>query len=397
MLPALPPEAQLLILCGQEEQNDSAIETLVSGGIEWSQAVALAFHANALASFARRVIPIAGKRIPEEDLDRIRILAMTAEFQQAQLEKRLEDSLDHLAGVGIQPVLLKGAGLAATVYRSFQERPMGDIDLLIDRSEAELAKETLLRGGWVRDDATPGDDFYEGHHHLPPMEDASGSGVGVELHTDLFSSGNPFEALGRIIQDEARSVIWKGREVLVPREAPHLVYICLHFAWSHQLHRGAWRTFRDVCVLAERAPLDWDEVVELAERTNGVSCCYWTLRFAAGIAGADVPESVLSRLRPADPSLLRERLDRHFIQQLFPLGSKCPSISVDRWVWRLAIRPVRSGHGGSRPWHHDADFLCHSSDRAAEGRGKVVSHIRNRHRWQAYLRAILRDPYPPPV
>ena len=46
-------------------------------------------------------------------------------------------------------VLLKGAALALTVYGSFVERPMSDVDLLVARGDAPRARDALLAAGWV--------------------------------------------------------------------------------------------------------------------------------------------------------------------------------------------------------------------------------------------------------
>ena len=126
------------------------------------------------------------------------------------LEQLLAGALDTLARENIEVVLLKGAGLAATVYGSFTARPMYDVDMLLRPDDAPHAWNALRRAGWVHDEEECPPEFYASHYHLPPLDDAQGTGLAVELHsapTDgaVLLSGDAretCEALGRALDIE---------------------------------------------------------------------------------------------------------------------------------------------------------------------------------------------------
>ena len=384
LLASLPVEARVVLQLGDDAPHRWQAEGALPEHIDWTRMVALAADANMVSLLSDGIAPPIGD--PSEVHDQIRSLAMTAEFRQARLADLLASVLSRLGAAGIDVVPLKGAALAIATYRSFGERPMGDIDLLVRRGDAERARQEMLGAGWETEPGLAGAS-YEHHHHLPPLLDPGGSGVALELHTDLFPTGHPFEPLRRLLWSGAERVEWQGRPVHVPRPAHHLVYVALHLAWSHQMGFGGVRALRDMRTLIERHAPDWDGVCQVATTVRGGSGCYWTLRLARHLAGAEVPKAVLARLRPPGPEALHKALERHFAHQLFPLPSRCPSISIGRAAWRLAMRPGWSGHGRTRPWDHAADF--HDGGHPPGLGARVTGHLRDRSRWHLYLRALL--------
>lgn len=65
-------------------------------------------------------------------------------------ERELRRLLGRLAAAGVDALLLKGAGLAYTVYPAPHLRPRGDVDLLIAGADLAAADRALLDGGWLR-------------------------------------------------------------------------------------------------------------------------------------------------------------------------------------------------------------------------------------------------------
>src|SRR5215211_4014964 len=63
----------------------------------------------------------------------------------SRLDQATVDVLDACAAVGVEPLLLKGAALARTLYRSDESRGYSDVDLLV-------ASEDLAAVGQILDD-----------------------------------------------------------------------------------------------------------------------------------------------------------------------------------------------------------------------------------------------------
>jgi hypothetical protein len=330
--------------------------------------------------------------IPAEPARHLSRMAAMWDFRMLHLQGRLVQALAALAEVGIEVVLLKGAGLASTVYGSFAERPMYDLDLLVRPEHADAAWNTLLRAGWTHDEEARPAEFYREHHHLPPLDDPSGTGLSLELHTSPWSGA--VELSNDAMWELARPVEIGGRRAFVPCVSHQILHLATHFAWSHVFRSGAWRTCRDLRQLVSGAEVDWEEFVHLARDARGTTCCYWTFSIARSLANVAIPDSVLEALRPPRPQPILRALERHFTGVLFRFGpAQCPSIRVEKALWSAGICPRWSGHHRLRPWTRDPIW---ASLRGEPGpvalRARLRRHLTRASAWGDYLAAVVAGP-----
>ena len=145
-LASLSPEAQLLLLTAGGEKNDQAIRALLARPVDWPKLTWLSEQERATPVLWRRLSAIASLPEAAQPLHR---MAMVSEFRMSHLESRLLAALDTLTEAEIEPVLLKGAALALTVYGSFVARPMSDVDLLVPREHVLRARDALLSASWA--------------------------------------------------------------------------------------------------------------------------------------------------------------------------------------------------------------------------------------------------------
>src|SRR5690606_17461310 len=118
-------------------------------------------------------------------------------------------ALDTLSAEDIDVILLKGAGLATTVYGSFGARPMYDVDLLVAPEHALRAWNALRANGWVHDEVERPAEFYSTHYHLPPLDDPLRTGLALELHPSLTDGA--IELDSEEIRQNARAIDVHGR------------------------------------------------------------------------------------------------------------------------------------------------------------------------------------------
>lgn len=397
-LSMLSPEAELLLLTagggeagggGRAVPGDRRIRELVAGELDWEKLGWLAERERAAPVLWGQLhsMGVQAADLPPEAAH-LQRLAMVSEFRMMHLEQRLAESLAALSHAGIDVMLLKGAALAVTVYGSFVQRPMVDLDLLVRDGEARRAREVLLRAGWVSSGLEELEGFYRGHHHLAALEDGRGLDVQLELHTGLFFEGNPFRFPTSELWQRAVPVTVRGGRAFVPSAHDQLLHLCLHFAWSHMMTTGAWRTFRDLRVLLAAGGVRWDEFIQLARASRGGSCCYWTLRLARDLVGVEIPDRVLGALRPPLPESGLDRVERHFTYHLLPTEALCPSVFVARTMWRVGMRPRWSGHGAVRPWDRNEELLV-GGRRPDSGVRRAVYQLRNVRGWTRYARSVL--------
>jgi hypothetical protein len=383
-LGTLEPEARILMLTAGGPATDEALRELVRAPFRWPLLWALAEREKAVPVLWRRLATVGGvSQAPQEH----RQLALVHDFRAAHLEEVLGRVLDTLATARVEAILLKGAALAVSVYPRFGDRPMGDLDLLIDRRDAETAQRALRENGWYSEDEPSA--VYVDHHHLPPLLAKDGS-TALELHTGLFA-GRPFSFGAEEVRAGATTVEWKGRRVRVPDPHHLLVHLCTHFAFSHEFTGGVWRAIRDVQALVAGGSLSWERVVREARAAGATRECYWTLRLARALAGVDVDAGALRALEPGMPAAVLTLLERHFLTLIVPSAQACPSTAVTRAAWTLALKPKR---GGPRPWDPDEQFLeeVWRQPRATKpAAGRFVAQVANVRRWREYLALVLRS------
>jgi len=346
----LTPEAALLFATAGPADQDDRIRRLAGADLRWDHLLWLAVR--------ERVVPVVWRRLealalpmPRDVQEAFRRQTMVAAFAAARIETGLATLLEALHREGIEPVLLKGAALASTVYPGFRDRPMCDLDVLVRPEDGPRSRDIALAAGWLPVEAYEAAD-YGRHHHLAPLIDPTGV-VGLELHTDLFPAGSPFGGFAQAVH--RRSEPHPSGFGRVPLPVHATMHLCLHLAWSHTMQFGGWRAFRDLHHLVVDGRVDWEDFRLEAGRMGATSCCYWVLRLARDLSGVSTPETDLAGLRHPGTSLEQVVLARHFAAGLDLPGRRCPSLALQRALWRRAIRPKRSGHGSSLPWSESVD------------------------------------------
>lgn len=387
---SLAPEARLLFLMARDDAEPDSIKSILEGGVNWPLLSGLTVVSRAGPAVWAELKHQPEHLVPAEARDHLRQFAMVTSLRMSHLEERMWQVFSALEAAGIEVIILKGAALALDVYGSFSERPMSDLDILVRPEESERARAVLLDTGWTSDQLPEArQDFYQGHHHMAPLKDAHGTELKLEIHTSLFAEHDPF------VIDSAE--LWESsvlrevgdRRIRVLAQRYQLLHLCVHFAWSHTLQSGSWRTFRDLHALSRKYEIDWKEFAELAERVKAGTAAYWALRLATTLALFPAPDWLLDRLRPPLPEMALRRVETHFAHHALPGDTRCPSVSLTRKIWEIGIRPEQSGHGPARPWLREDIFLRQIHPEAQTAGTKLRRHWSNLADWVAYGRRIL--------
>jgi hypothetical protein len=383
-------EERLLLLTAGGAANDETIRESLRGDVDWPRFLALAQVERAVPVVHARLRTLGGDLVPADTLEQMRRLALVSDFAMLHLETRLRESLRALDAANVRVMLLKGAALAHMAYAGARQRPMSDIDLLVDPSNALLAHRVLLGNGWRDLDGGVPASVYERHHHLPPLVDVRSPQLQLEVHTALFPLRQPFAFDTSSLWTRATPLGPAFPRTSVPAPAHALLHACLHFVWSHQARFGVWRTIRDVDALTRAGTFDWDTFIETARATRGATSCYWTFRITERAAGVSVPAWVVDALRPPRSRVVLQASERHFLRNLFPVENACPSVTLDHALWELAVMPGWSGHGDIRPWDEESDFVA-----PGETGGRPSAPPRERLRRflasSGYIRTLLRS------
>jgi hypothetical protein len=214
-------------------------------------------------------------------------------------ERELGRVLASLAAAGITPLLLKGAHLAFTLYRSPDRRPRLDTDLLIKEKERDGLKACLASLGYRPTPHVTGEVAFTQFHYR--RIDESGASHALDIHWRI--------AVPKLFADRLTYDDLRRDSVAVPRLGPHalapspplaLLVACLHRTAHHgSTTRLLW--LYDLHLLATAfSDRDWHTVVARAELCGLTPVVAAGLEHAAERLGTVVPPSVLGRLHAAN-------------------------------------------------------------------------------------------------
>ena len=222
---------------------------------------------------------------------------------------RLEQALDLLLAAGIRPVALKGVDVLHRLYRSFDERSLDDVDLLVPREQRDAAIATLERAGFSGPTGPERAHWFRSSFELP-LTSPGPVGVAFEIHWSLGQEMRyRIDTAGLLARAVPLDV--GGRSILRLDEHDAVAHLLLHHVQHYFDRRLKWVI--EVGRLAQSPGFSWPRV---SERLTA-----WGGRAAAGLA--------LAHVRKLFPEMLAvEAYD-----------------AVPAATWRLlATLPLRASH-----------------------------------------------------
>ena len=208
---------------------------------------------------------------------------------------------------GIRTMILKGAALSALYYRDGGVRPMSDVDVLVPYHQAVQALACLAQMGWHPSSRSLAEDL-RFRHAAQLLND---KGREFDLHWHVF-----YECL----RPDADEDLWRRA---VPTQMLHiatqtlgpadiLLHTVVHGISWNQLPPIRWIADAMVILRSAGKEMDWDLLLEQAERRRLL------LRFRRGLCylrdtfDAPVPDDVIRRLNARRPSY-GERIEYSYI------------------------------------------------------------------------------------
>jgi hypothetical protein len=211
--------------------------------------------------------------------------------------RELRAVLHHLAGVGVHPVLFKGAALAHSCYRQPWLRPRGDVDLLVRDVDEPLVRSVMEDAGYQRPSDVDGNRITRQFHYRKRC--LSSLDYAFDFHRrisepEVFADLPSFEVLSR----SAVELPPLGPHARTPDDVHSLLIACVHRVAHHNDAQDLIWLY-DIHLLAQRlTPAMWDVFVALAARTGTRAICAHGLGQAAAAFGTGIPGTVPTALRP---------------------------------------------------------------------------------------------------
>lgn len=173
----------------------------------------------------------------------IRMKTVCLQNMQEQVKMRytLEKAWQALVDAGIEPVLMKGVGLAA-LYPEPQMRQWGDIDVFVGKEQYHPAC-AAMRGAFPK--ALKFDEELDHYKHYNLIAD----GVSIEVHRVTMALTHPVDKRRYAEMEEygranSERLMLNGLEVAVFEPTFNALFVFMH-SWEHMMTNGA--SLRQLC------------------------------------------------------------------------------------------------------------------------------------------------------
>lgn len=196
------------------------------------------------------------------------------------------DAAQILVDAGIAVLFIKGAALIATCDATLGLRRMGDVDILVPEGEAERAADLLTAAGCQGSYQTYRA-AYESRVHS--WDCTTPAGFGIDLHWRAFKPAGDDSTMF----ETAQEATLLGRRVLVPSATESLLVAIANAFWRDG---PPMRWIADSLLLLQTGSIDWDVVLQRAERPGVMPGLTAGLDYLAREFGAPVPAAVLDEL-----------------------------------------------------------------------------------------------------
>ncbi|MBN2117191.1 MAG: nucleotidyltransferase family protein [Anaerolineales bacterium] len=204
---------------------------------------------------------------------------------------------------GIPVVVLKGACFALTIYPDIGLRPMGDLDVLVPASKLAEAVEIAESLGYADTipEASPGlHDLLS--HHACLQKSGSGS-ITLEIHNSLvadktFAYAVPVDWFWEQTEPLNGSSKNRFENLLVLTPTAQLLYAASHAMLQHGGDKAPLRWYYDLdqLIRSSGSRLDWDLLLEQAQKFAWSSALKAALAQTQDYFGTPVPDTVRIRL-----------------------------------------------------------------------------------------------------
>ena len=297
----IPPEGELLLSCVRTQIDPATrkrISQLIDEGPNWSYLCSTAARNNVVPLLRNGLLDTNPESVPQQVLDSLGDQVSTIVAANEDNLRLLLKVLDLFDEHEIPVVPFKGVTFALFVYGNLSLRPIGDIDLLVQRKDFLRARDLLIRHGYRH--------IYFGHAEVSTVQAQLGRDdgrTGIDLHYGLTPqyqhtnmpearAGSSFEPSERNTLTSNRThwffsldcaPLWKrlGRVSVENKELPVFSPEDLLLVASINGTKENWRALCRVCDIAElvraHPGMDWDRILE------EVNALHWERKFLLGL------------------------------------------------------------------------------------------------------------------
>ena len=224
----------------------------------------------------------------QNDYNSFSCTSMKREHEIKQILKQLNDS-------GIDVILLKGLYISETYYDNPAERPMCDVDLLVNFSELDKVSKILRMYGCSFESNLNADECKDFIQHLPII--TTPKGCAIEVHWKLTADFNDVLQVKYNIDE-----LWSTKEHIklynaecfVFKKEYLLIHLCVHI--TEDLFQQKILQLYDVFLILRKLDINWELLFQKAEAWNCSKAVYSVLSVIIEVFTVVLPELVYTKI-----------------------------------------------------------------------------------------------------
>jgi hypothetical protein len=322
------PVKQLMLLCTKarwREDEQETVKKLVKRLTEndWEDFIRLAKQHHLTGNLYQHLRSLNGL-VPRWIIDQLRKDYFTIAAHNLRLIKALKELSRGFSQNGIEFIPLKGVSLAERLCYDCARRPTGDLDLLVRAEDLNRAQGILEDMGYRSGQKSYSDRFIQRFfRHLGFM---GRNGVYVELHWNFFLPQLTSYDMTKVWENSLEKRIDGIR-----LKSLSINDMIIHLAINLRLHNfTGLKLYGDLyeALSIYREKIDWGYVIREAARNGQRTGLYYALYFCKRLLGGEVPDLVLSRLKPG---FLKDRIVRMWVNEKMIIKPKLNGARVHRY------------------------------------------------------------------
>jgi hypothetical protein len=322
-MPELRPEDQILLCAvrhAPDEEINEQLRQLLESDPDWTYLLATAERHCVVPLLHRHLSDnTAAAALPSQALKQLQHANSENTNSNLFLTGELIKLLNFLQANKIQAVPFKGPTLALAAYGDLGLRQFADLDILIDKRDLLKVKQLLIEQG------------FKPHPQLSHPQEAAlarfdcawnfvnAKKVMIDVHWNLLERHFACSVDLNGLRVRLQPITIAGKQFLTLSTEDMLLVLCLH-GFTHFWERLGW--ICDIAWLLERRKIDWQMLIQNAERMGGRRILSLGLLLARDLLQAPLPLEILTAVNddPTVGAIAKQVKEQLFVGESGPTG-----------------------------------------------------------------------------
>ncbi|MBF0118855.1 MAG: nucleotidyltransferase family protein [Desulfobacterales bacterium] len=294
----LVEEKLTILMCriSLDDEESKQLHILLSQPLNWSLLLEISQRAIILPLFFKHLSQEQFlKYVPKGVLTNLNTIYRNIALQNLRIQSQIKEILKSMQESNIPIILLKGAYLSNCLYDDIAIRPMGDIDILCQKSDMEKASEKIKEIGYKQFKFPQSSLHFTNSNHLIPFEKTNK--LSIEIHDYIFSAKDKnFEVMNNIWESAVPKKIY-GFPILSLSVEDEILHLSCHLYKHLSTYEKKFYWFCDIheIIKQNKNQIDWDKLYYRVQNLYIDKQIGTIFYFMKDVWHSPIPENFLSK------------------------------------------------------------------------------------------------------